>query len=210
MPVQISDGGDYFLMSDVADGILYALNHGADVINLSLGKMFGPGLSGRDSDELQRIIENTGKDEEQFWKELFDLADRQNTSIVLAAGNENVLIGLDPMQRSDKTIKVVAVDKNLSKADFSNYCLNCSGSQNYISAPGVQVVSAVPGNAFMPMDGTSMAAPIVSGAIALIKSRNKTMLNTEIMSSIQRNGQASRVNSIPPIMRIDRVLLEIR
>jgi subtilisin family serine protease len=210
MPVQISDGGDYFLMSDVADGILYALNHGADVINLSLGKMFGPGLSGRDSDELQRIIDNTGKDEEQFWKELFDLADRQNTSIVLAAGNENVLIGLDPMQRSDKTIKVVAVDKNLSKADFSNYCLNCSGSQNYISAPGVQVVSAVPGNAFMPMDGTSMAAPIVSGAIALIKSRNKTILNTEIMSLILRNGQASRVNSIPPLMRIDRALLEIR
>jgi subtilisin family serine protease len=210
MPVQISDGGDYFLMSDVADGILYALNHGADVINLSLGKMFGPGLSGRDSDELQRIIENTGKDEEQFWKELFALADEKNVSIVLAGGNEALPIGLDPMQRSESTLKVLAIGPNLKRAVFSNYPLPAQGNQNFISSPGVQIFSAVPDGQYLPLDGTSMAAPIVSGAIALIKTRRSDLKNSDIFELLSSSGRPSTDGRGPAILQIDKAIYGLR
>lgn len=210
MPVQIGSESEFLSSTDIIDGVLYALNNGADVINMSLGKMFGPELKRKPPSELDKIIKESGKDEEQFWAELFALAEQKNTLLILAGGNENLLIGLDPMQRSPSTLKVVALDQNFRKATFSNYCKDCFGSPSFISAPGVAIYSAVPGNAYMPMDGTSMAAPIATGAIALMKSVNPRLKNKELLKVLFETAKPSTDRSIPPLLQIDKALLKIK
>jgi subtilisin family serine protease len=203
MPVQIGNGQPFFTMTDVVDGVLYALNNGADVINMSLGKAYGEELQGKSPSELEQIINSSGKDEEKFWKELFKLADKKNAFIVLAGGNEDLLIGLDPMQRSDEVLKVVAVDEQYRKAGFSNYCKNCMGKNTYVSAPGVNIFSTVPGNQFESMQGTSMAAPIVTGAIALMKSANPRLKNKEIFKILRQSSKTLPDRSCPPFLQVD-------
>lgn len=206
MPVQIGGAAEFFSSTDIIDGVLYALNNGADVINMSLGKMFGPELQSKSPSELAKIISHYNKDEEQFWNELFALAEQKNTLIVLAGGNESLLIGLDPMQRSSATLKVVALDARLQKASFSNYCKDCFGKPCFISAPGAAVYSAVPGNAYMPMDGTSMAAPIVTGAVALLKSVNARLKNQDILKILYETAKPSSDRSVPPLLQIDKAM----
>ena len=210
MPVQIGNGQPFFTMTDVVDGVLYALNHGADIINMSLGKAYGEELQGRSPSELEQIINSSGKDEEKFWKELFNLADQKNAFIVLAGGNEDLLIGLDPMQRSDEVLKVVAVDEQLRKAGFSNYCKNCLGKNTFVSAPGANIYSSVPGNQFMPMDGTSMAAPIVTGAVALMKSANPRLTNKEIFKILRQSSKTLPDRSCPPLLQVDKAVKKAR
>ena len=206
MPIQIGSGEEYFTMTDIVDGVLYALNHGADVINMSLGKYFGEELKSKSPGELENIISNYGKDEEAFWKELFHMAEKSNTLIVLAAGNEDLPIGLDPMQRSDEVLKVVALDPSLKKASFSNYCKGCLSKNTFISAPGVDIFSSVPFGKYESMDGTSMAAPIVTGAVALIKSVKPKLQNKEIMKLLRKTAKTVPDRSIPSFLQIDKAL----
>ena len=206
MPVQIGSGQPFFTMTDIVDGVLYALNHGADVINMSLGKYYGDALNGKSREELIQIINQAGKDEESFWNELFNLAEEKNSFIVIAAGNENTLIGLDPMQRSDNVLKVVAVDKNLKKANFSNYCYSCGSKNSYIAAPGVKIYSATPSNTFQYLDGTSMASPIVAGAVALIKTVNPTIRNQDIKKILMSTSVKTRDNLNLGFIQVDKAL----
>ena len=210
MPVQIGSGQEFFTMTDVVDGVLYALNHGADVINMSLGKSFSEALQGKSPSELDNIINTTGKDEEKFWKELFSMAEQKNTLIVLAGGNENLLIGLDPMQRSENVLKVVAVDQNLRKADFSNYCRNIGTKNMFISAPGVDIYSSIPGNQYKSLQGTSMAAPIVTGAIALMKSLRPEMKNEKILRILRQTSKTLPDRSCPPFLQLDQALKKVK
>lgn len=210
MPVQIGSGLEFFTMTDVVDGVLYALNHGADVINMSLGKGFSEELQSKSPGELENIINTTGKDEENFWKELFNMAEHKNTLIVLAGGNENLLIGLDPMQRSDQVLKVVAVDQALKKASFSNYCKNCSSKNTFISSPGVDIYSSVPGNNYKSLQGTSMAAPIVTGAVALMKSLKPEMKNKEILKILRQTSKTLPDRSCPPFLQLDQALKKVK
>jgi subtilisin family serine protease len=197
MPVQIgSQSKAYFSNTDVIDGVLYALKNNASIINLSLGKQFSPQLENLTETQQKELINNFGKDEEMFWKELFSIAEKQNTTIVIAAGNSGILSGIDPMQRYENAIIVGAVDRDMKLASFSNY-----GAFNTICAPGVQIVSAVPGNSFAAMDGTSMAAPIVSGAIALYKSIYPNATNSEIKRKLKSSSQIGNVINVELLLK---------
>ena len=209
MPVQIGGESEFFTMTDVVDGVLYALNKKADVINMSLGKHYGEAAKNLSLDEQKQIKANDDKDEEAFWKELFILAEKNNTLIILAGGNDNLLIGLDPMQRSEKVLKVVAVNERLKKASFSNFSEANSTSINYISAPGEHIFSTVPGNNYEFMDGTSMAAPIVTGCIALLKSAKPNMPNAEILKILHETAKPLSESNCPPLIQIDKALFKI-
>lgn len=203
MPVQVGDQNGTMSTTSVVDGVLYAINHGANVINMSLGMTVPQNVVAMSQSRQRYIINNLFKDEEKFWDQIFKIAYEKNIVIVLAAGNQNILIGLDPMQRSAYTIKVSAVDQQEEKAGFSNY-----GSGSTISAPGVSIYSSVPGNRFRFLDGTSMAAPMVTGGVALIKSVNPAMSFSEIVNLLETTGIP--VNSpgrkIGNIMQLDRAL----
>lgn len=200
MPIQVANEQGLMSTSAVIDAVLYALNQGADVVNMSLGMSFGPILQFMPSYVQKNIIANNFLPEERMWGRIFDMADRRNVTFVLAAGNENVLVGLDPMQRSLSTIKVSAVQPDKVKASFSNY-----GDYSTLSAPGVSIYNALPNGQYGFMDGTSMASPIVAGGVALLKSKNRNMKTSEIVEMLERTGQRT-VSDIGPIVNFAKAL----
>ena len=183
MPIQISQSGDVFSSSDVIDAILYAVKNDADVINLSLGKYFDDAVTTMPKEVQKEYAKSLGKDEEEFWNELLTYADKENSIIVFATGNQNILVGLDPMLRSDKAIKVAAVNRSLARTSFSNF-----GDKVTIFAPGEKINSIIPGNQEKIMDGTSMASPIVAGAIGLLKSINKDISLEKVKELLRSTG----------------------
>ena len=143
---------------DVALAIRYAVDNGANVINMSFGKDFSP--------------------HKDFVDDAVRYAEAHNVLLIHAAGNDaNDLdtIPSYPMNRlNDGTmvtnwITVGASSKNQDKdlpGVFSNY-----GKESVdLFAPGVNMISLYPGNLYDMGDGTSFAAPVVSGVAALILS----------------------------------------
>ncbi|KAB1157960.1 S8 family serine peptidase [Flavobacterium luteum] len=202
MPIQVANEKGIMTTTSVLDGILYALYQGADVINVSLGGQF-KGLAQFPEREQIDLIQNHFKEEERLWLEIMRIAAKHNATIVVAAGNDNILAGIDALQRPDQFITVSAIDRNnssLNKANFSNY-----GPYSKISAPGVGIYSTVGANSYQIMDGTSMAAPIVSGAVALMKSIKPNLSTKEIICILQNTGLPVN-DKIGKLIQLDKAM----
>lgn len=149
------DGG---YISDAIDAINYAKQNGADIINASWG-------GGGYSEALKNAIESFGG------------------VFVVAAGNNKTDTDKNPYYPASYTspniISVAAVDKYGALASFSNYGVNSVD----IAAPGVDIASTYP-DSYAYMSGTSMAAPHVSGIIALIKSYNNSLTTQELINKL--------------------------
>lgn len=136
----------------LADGIRYAVDHGADVINMSLGKSLPT------KEERQAVA----------------YAISHGVVVVAAAGNEGA------SKRARRTghapysypasfpgvVSVAAVTADHRHAGFSN-----RNSAVVVSAPGVRIIGAGPGKDYWIGEGTSPAAAFVSGVAALIRSK---------------------------------------
>jgi thermitase len=158
MPVRVlgPDGGS---ASDVANGIVWAVDHGAKVISLSLGGLF----------------ESTAQDE------AIDYAWSKGAVIVAAAGNYGVSDPHFPAYYPT-CIAVGATDESDKRADFSNF-----GDWVDVAAPGSFIMSTVPGGYEM-MSGTSMATPAVAGLAGLIWSAlGKGATNTAVRAAIEKS-----------------------
>ena len=144
---------------DVANAIKYAVNNGAKVINMSFGKDFTP--------------------QKQLVDEAVRYAAANDVLLVHAAGNESDNTDNNPRYPNvfnienerivDTWINVGATSKepdDLFVADFSNYGRNTVE----LFAPGVDIYSLQPEDKYGVMDGTSFAAPMVTGTAALIES----------------------------------------
>ena len=140
MPIRVLDDNGSGYDSAIAQGIRYAADHGAQVINLSLG--------GGHSNYMDNAVA---------------YALSKSITVVAASGNENVNAAASCPAHIANCITVAAVDKNHKRASFSNY-----GDVLDISAPGVEIRSSVPGGEYKAYSGTSMAAPHVSAAAALV------------------------------------------
>lgn len=206
MPIQVANEKGIMTTTSVLDGILYALYQGADVINVSLGSQFKSLAQFPEREQLD-LIQNHFKEEERLWLEIMRIAAKHNATIVVAAGNDNILAGIDALQRPDQFITVSAIDRNnasLNKANFSNY-----GPYSKISAPGVGIYSTVGANSYQIMDGTSMAAPIVTGAVALMKSINPNLTTKQIICILQNTGLPVN-NNIGKLIQIDEALQKVK
>lgn len=188
MPISL---GEHMSSSLILEALLYAINQGADVINLSIATLFPSEAEAIPLQEQLNYIKSMLKEQEDVWDYAFKIADQRNVTIVWCAGNCNVLAGLDETKRNSSTIRVSAVNPSLKKADFSNYGNFKSQGINFsdISAPGQEIYSAGPWNGYGFCDGTSMAAPIVSGAVALMKSVNPDLTNAQIIEILDRTGK---------------------
>ena len=203
MPIQVWDKNGIVCQTYIIDGILYAINNGASVINLSLGTELDQSICSLPPDQQENIIKNQFKSEEKFWNMLFKEAYDKNVTVVMAAGNQNIMIGIDPFQRSKYTIKVSAVDPDIEKASFSNY-----GNYSTISAPGVAIYNDAPDGGMAYLDGTSMASPIVAGAVALIKSVHPAYSFEQIVDVLQTTGLNVGTNDkhIGNLIQLDKAL----
>ena len=202
MPIQVGDANGNMSSTAIFDAVLYAINNHADVANMSLGMYFGQNLQYAPPFIQYNLRNLYFKQEEQVWANIFELAQQNNVTFVLAGGNENILIGIDPMSRSNNTIRVSASQPDKQKATFSNF-----GDFSTVSAPGVHIYNAIPGGKYTYMDGTSMAAPIVTGGCALLKSMDKSMPISEIISRLRSTGVKSP-SFVGPIVNFANALEE--
>lgn len=202
MPIQVFDNG-YCPLSGLVAGVMYALHHGADVVNVSIGPMF-KGLDRLPVEEQEEIARTQFKNVERLWTRVCHIAARKRSIIVFAAGNDNILANIPPENRNEAALVVAAVDRNMNGTTFTNY-----GVGSDISAPGKDIYSAFPVNAFKMFDGTSMAAPIVSGVVALMKTLKKDLTVEQARNVLQRGGAAVQGN-VPPMVLADRSLQLVR
>ncbi len=140
MPLRAFDGNGDGHLYDIIEAIYYAVDHGANVINMSFSmETF--------SSELMRAI---------------NYAARNGVACVAAAGNLGEEIQVFPAALGN-TIGVASVDESGALSSFSNW-----GSDLVtISAPGQSVLTTFPGGGWAVASGTSFAAPWISGAAAL-------------------------------------------
>ena len=182
MPVKVIEGADT-ADTNVANGIRYAVQNGAKVINISLGKEPGAPVSA----DLQTAM--------QF-------ANQAGAVIVIAAGNRRQKMGaIAPDNPADYAasqgigIAVGAIDINHKLAIDSNP----AGIDRlpYVVAPGVDVRSTVPGNSYTTYSGTSMAAPHVAGVVALMLSANPRLTPAQVSEILMGTGDRTGVIQAP-------------
>jgi subtilisin family serine protease len=144
---------------------------------------------------------------------IFELAvallEQQNIALVAAAGNEASKKGIPHPACVGGVISVGAIDKSYNVANFSN-----SAAILDLLAPGVSIRSAVPRSAgndapYKNLQGTSMAAPHVAGAFAVLRQAAPDRSVRELFSALSHSGRAvtDRANGIAkPAIDITRAL----
>lgn len=149
-------GEGSFRDSSVINAIYYAIDQGADVINVSLGTSYAnPDTRAA----VQAAVEN-------------------NILVVGATGND----GTDQLNYPasfPEAISVSAVDSTMTIADYSNH-----NQEVDLSAPGSDIVTTSMGGGYMTGSGTSFAAPHVTGIIALYKSLYPGASANEIIDKV--------------------------
>ncbi len=169
MPVQVLGDNGSGSSRAVANGIRYAANNGAHVINLSLG-------SNLPLPEIYSAIQ---------------YATSRGAVVVMAAGNDG-----DPQPdypaffATEFGLSVGAVDMNRNIAGFSNRA-GTDSALYHVVAPGVGIFSTVPNNRYISYNGTSMATPHVAGVVALMLSANPNLTPAQVRDIIV--GSATRL-----------------
>ncbi|MFS0672227.1 S8 family peptidase [Ornithinibacillus sp. 179-J 7C1 HS] len=158
LAVRVLDANGSGSLADIADGIIYATDAGAEVINLSLG-------CNCDTQTLENAV---------------NYAWNRGVVVVAAAGNDGVSTTFEPASYSN-VIAVGAVDSRNRKANFSNW-----GTWVDVMAPGVDIASTYPGNSYVYMSGTSMASPYVAGQAALLTGQGKN--NAQVRAVIENTA----------------------
>lgn len=166
MPVKVfDDGKGYCSMNDVALAIKWASDHGADIINMSLGGPSAP-------DELSDAV---------------DYAYNKGTVIIGAAGNE----GSDEVNYPAKYDNVIAVGSTGSNDGVSSF--SNGGIQLDVVAPGENIYTPYIGKhqsqSFLSVSGTSFSSPMIAGVAALIKSKYPSLTNRQISQIIYTSSK---------------------
>ena len=152
MPIKSLDSTGAGTYADIAQGIVYATDHGAQVINLSLGGAV-------DSSTLSTAV---------------TYALDHGVVLVAAAGNDGFSVRAYPAAYPG-VIAVAATDIGDSAATFSNY-----GSWISLAAPGVGILTTDISGGYSDSTGTSPASPFVAGAAALVLSLNPQLQPQEV------------------------------
>ena len=209
MLVQVGTDSSTGLMSSMAviDGVKYAIDHGADVINISLGQCLSYYEQNLPESMQLNYIKISYRQEEAIWEILSAKAEAHKCVLVFAAGNNDVVSGMDPKKRNNSTIIVSALDESLNKVSFSNYGIYPHLGREYstVSAPGVNIYSATPNESFSYMNGTSMAAPIVSGSVALLKSLDRNLNSHQVIHILKETG-VNVGDDIGPMINIGKAV----
>lgn len=176
---------------DVANGIIYAVDNGASIINMSFGKLYS-----WDKEAVDKAVK---------------YARKNDVLMVHAAGNngaDNDEVDHYPVEkyekagflapkRADNWIEVGALSYKQGTdfcATFSNYGME----EVDIFSPGVAIYSTVPDNGYASYQGTSMAAPVVAGVAAMVRSYFPELSAKEVKEVLMNSATPIDVEVIKP------------
>lgn len=203
MPIQVFDNG-MCTFSSLASGIMYAIHNGANIVNISIGPSF-QGLDKLPVEKQIEIAQHYFKNEERVYRHIINAANKKNVILVFAAGNDNIVTAILPECRlRNNTVNVAACTPEYKSSRFTNYSLGTN-----VSAPGEEMYSAYTNNSFKIFDGTSMAAPIITGTIALMRTIKPDITVKQCIAVIQKTGKELD-KFIPPMVVIDKALTAVK
>ena len=182
MSIRTVPNGDEF-DKDIYLAVRYAVDNGASVINMSFGKAYSP--------HQEKVFE------------AFKYADSKGVLLIHAAGNDAKDIDIEPNYptsmysfqdvKLDHFLTIGASTKSKGEeltASFSNF-----GKKGVdIFAPGFEIYNSVTENQYQNLQGTSMAAPMVAGMAAMLKSYFPSLSMSEIKSIILSSGTTYKGN----------------
>ncbi|WP_342478719.1 S8 family peptidase [Paenibacillus sp. FSL H7-0350] len=160
LPVKALDNSGAGTTYSVAEGIIWAADQGAKVINLSLGNYA----------------------DSQFLHDAIKYAYDRDVVIVSASGNDNTERPGYPAAY-EEVIAVAATNAAGERASFSNY-----GDYIDVAAPGESIASTYPDNQYAALSGTSMASPHVAALAGLVRSLNPALTNKEVTALLTSNA----------------------
>ena len=186
MTVRVVPDGDEH-DKDIALGIRYAVDNGAQIINMSFGKYFSP--------------------EKKWVDDAVKYAESKGVLLVAAAGNENnyadslthypsrtfldgktagnwIAVGAS----SDPSINQVSPVDGSAFSSFTAAFSNYGKKEVDVFAPGTRIFSTQPGNTYTNLDGTSFSSPIVAGIAALILEYYPSLSAEQIKYVIERSA----------------------
>lgn len=160
LPVKALDSSGAGTSYSVAKGIIWATNHGAKVINLSLGN-YVDGV---------------------FLREAIQYAYQRDVVLVAATGNDNTRRPGYPAAYPE-VFAVAATDEKGQRATYANY-----GIYVDVVAPGTSIASTYLNNQYAALSGTSMACPHAATLAALIRSLNPELTNKEVYEIMRQSA----------------------
>ncbi|HEX9922719.1 MAG TPA: S8 family peptidase [Anaerolineae bacterium] len=161
MPLKMLNASGTGTTFNLAKAIYFAVDNGAQVINMSLGASCGSG-----------------------WPEVEDAVDyavAKGVLLIAAAGNNQPYV-FCPAAIAD-VVAVGATSATDVRASFSNY-----GPELEVVAPGVDIYSTLVGGGYGTKNGTSMAAPFVAGLAALLRSSDPALTAGDVTTVIQNTS----------------------
>src|SRR5258706_1899074 len=160
MPLVVVSSSNYATYADIASAMNYAADHGAKVINMSIG-----GTSY--SSTLQSAV---------------DYAWSKGLVVVAAAGNNSSSAAFYPASLNN-VLAVAATDSNDLLASFSNF-----GNWISVAAPGTYIQTTTNGGGYGNWQGTSFSSPQVAALAALIIAKNPALKNQQVVDLIKNNA----------------------
>jgi subtilisin family serine protease/subtilisin-like proprotein convertase family protein len=175
MAVKFMDASGSGYTSNAVRAINYAVAHGATILNNSWGG------GGADATLATAIGQ----------------ARNAGVIFVAAAGNSGVnndtaaFYPANYIGQYDNVVTVAATDRTDTLASFSNY----GPTKVTLAAPGVAILSTLPGNSYGTLSGTSMATPFVTGALALLKDQHPAWTYSQLIAKLK-----SSVDVLPSLV----------
>ncbi|KUN25294.1 type VII secretion-associated serine protease mycosin [Streptomyces corchorusii] len=168
IPIKQNDAEGDGTADSLASAITYAVQAGADVINIS-------------QDTAEALDPKTSK-----LKDAVDYALGHKVVVVASAGNDGLggNVKVTYPASYEGVLAVAASDRNNERAAFSQ-----SGDFVGVSAPGVDMISTVPGNGHCSDNGTSFSAPYVAGVAALLKSKYPDWTAQQVVAQIEQTAE---------------------
>ena len=170
MPLMVFSSGGWAYDADIAMAIEWAVDNGADVINMSLG---GFGYSQLMNDAIAYAVDN-------------------GVVVVTSMGNDGLAVANAPAN-SPGAISVGAINGRDEVTDFST-----TGYHMSVTAPGQDIYSTSMEGEYVHMSGTSMSSPFVAGVCALILSAHPGITPQEVKSQLEATATDLSVTGFDP------------
>jgi thermitase len=155
---------------DVMKGVAHAITNGAKIVSLSVG---GTATTSAD-------------------RKFYEATVQSGALIIAAAGNSSDSLGFPAAYPG--VLSVGATDSAGALARFSNHDISMS-----LTAPGVGVLSTMPGDAYAKMSGTSMAAPFVAGVAALVWAKHPDWTAQQVKEHLERTASDRGAPGVDPL-----------